>query len=39
MSDAFIERHRGEWLIVVQCAVSRSGFYSWRPRPRRSVPS
>ena len=36
MSYAFIERHRIEWPIVIQCEVlrvSRSGFYSWRKRP------
>jgi len=36
MRYAFIERHRTEWPIVIQCEVlrvSRSGFYSWRKRP------
>ena len=33
MRDAFIEQHRTEWPIVIPCAVSRSGFYSWRKRP------
>ena len=36
MRDAFIERHRSEWPILIQCAVlrvSRSGLYSWRKRP------
>jgi len=31
MRYAFIERHRSEWPILIQCAVqrvSRSGFYS-----------
>lgn len=36
MRYAFIERHRTEWPVVIQCEVlrvSRSGFYSWRQRP------
>ena len=36
MRYAFIDRHRTEWPIVIQCEVlrvSRSGFYSWRKRP------
>ena len=36
MRYAFIERHRSEWPIWIQCEVlrvSRSGFYSWRKRP------
>jgi len=33
---AWIEDHRTDWPIVVQCdvlAVSRSGYYAWRKRP------
>ena len=36
MKYRFIEDHRNEWPIAVQCdvlAVSRSGYYSWRTRP------
>ena len=36
MRDAFIERHRTAWPIVIPCVVlqvSRSGSYSWRQRP------
>ncbi|MCX7417954.1 MAG: IS3 family transposase, partial [Planctomycetia bacterium] len=36
MRYAFIERHRTEWPIVIQCEVLRvfrSGFYAWRKRP------
>lgn len=36
MRYAFIEEHREQWPIVVQCdvlQVSRSGYYAWRKRP------
>src|ERR1700685_3916407 len=36
MKYRFIEDHRDEWPIAVQCdvlAVSRSGYYAWRKRP------
>ena len=36
MRYAFIEDHRGEWPVAIQCgvlAVSRSGYYEWRRRP------
>jgi putative transposase len=36
MKYRFIEDHRDEWPIAVQCdvlAVSRSGYYAWRTRP------
>lgn len=35
MRSAFIDEHRGDWPVTVQCdvlAVSRSGYYAWRNR-------